>query len=872
MSESAAKNSNYEISINGTIIPGATIIEDIVVDGKTALIRLNEGSSLPSSHQFRLGDKIVVQTTDAITSADGTVLPRYSSEEIVYNVTTAPTVKNVAIDRTAGSESLTIEFDRPVDTTVDLVKIDGISLTNATLVAVDDTIAGNYSYTFDISLSANGAVGSAPALTQSQLDSIKEKGNHEVTIFALTDTASANPAVNAAVNATYTVSEDTTAPKVISVTAVNGNKFFVETNRAVTLDRTAIKVEKGTHEFSNASSANFANPAAASASEVVAAPGTRNGKPGIYVAIKEAPTTDENPLYKGTETTASLKVTLENYKANDLIGTKYVGNVSLTKDTVKPKVKTNELVSANQMTVTFEKPVTQVNTLANDEVVVRDKDGVVLSTTVSSVTGDTLTIASSAAFATDKGPFTVEIAANELYYNETTSSVAAYQATSLRNDKLTTIVRPSESGFKYVEFVNGSSTSDLDGVVTQTTAAGKNVITIDYKTEMTDSAKLASNYKLDGKALPAGTVVDFVGDKENVHITLPKEAVKADGSFLLEISTNVTTESGSKVVKDLQTRTPYTTTVVLADDTKPVLKEAVFIKASNASTTSDVIKLTFTEDIANSVTATNAVKNLEVTINGSKQNVSIAASELSDGDNEVVITLPSAVSLTTVTNIKTVADENGDVFIVDSSSLANKLQIGTTVVADGSKAEIDLDAIADQSLAQATVNSATVNGATTTTVPGVTANLALAGADVTWSSSNTAVITDAGLVTRPAFADGNATVTLTATATVNGQTASKDFTITVTAEAASNVATLDAVVGKYSIGGSVGSETLTADGSVTTVGALKAALDTTHAAATVKVTAADGTTELTDATALASGQKVIVTAEDATATVTYVIQ
>ena len=52
---------------------------------------------------------------------------------------------------------------------------------------------------------------------------------------------------------------------------------------------------------------------------------------------------------------------------------------------------------------------------------------------------------------------------------------------------------------------------------------------------------------------------------------------------------------------------------------------------------------------------------------------------------------------------------------------------------------------------------------------------------ITWESSNTDVITDAGVVTRPAKLDGNATVTMTANITLEDQTLVKTFTVTVTA-------------------------------------------------------------------------------------------
>jgi hypothetical protein len=62
-------------------------------------------------------------------------------------------------------------------------------------------------------------------------------------------------------------------------------------------------------------------------------------------------------------------------------------------------------------------------------------------------------------------------------------------------------------------------------------------------------------------------------------------------------------------------------------------------------------------------------------------------------------------------------------------------------------------------------------------------------ATITWSSSNTDYITDAGVVTRPAEDAGNATVTLTATITVGSESDTKEFEITVPAEEGATVYT-----------------------------------------------------------------------------------
>lgn len=62
-------------------------------------------------------------------------------------------------------------------------------------------------------------------------------------------------------------------------------------------------------------------------------------------------------------------------------------------------------------------------------------------------------------------------------------------------------------------------------------------------------------------------------------------------------------------------------------------------------------------------------------------------------------------------------------------------------------------------------------------------------ASVTWESSNTDVITDAGVVTRPAVGEGNVVVTMTATITVGAVSDTKEFLVTVKEDDPSNLFT-----------------------------------------------------------------------------------
>ena len=69
------------------------------------------------------------------------------------------------------------------------------------------------------------------------------------------------------------------------------------------------------------------------------------------------------------------------------------------------------------------------------------------------------------------------------------------------------------------------------------------------------------------------------------------------------------------------------------------------------------------------------------------------------------------------------------------------------------------------------------------TLPATGAN----GTTITWSSSDTTVVANDGTVTRPANGDGNASVTLTATVTLNDESGTKEFDLFVAEEDPSNV-------------------------------------------------------------------------------------
>ncbi|WP_423408401.1 S-layer homology domain-containing protein [Heyndrickxia sp. MSNUG] len=123
------------------------------------------------------------------------------------------------------------------------------------------------------------------------------------------------------------------------------------------------------------------------------------------------------------------------------------------------------------------------------------------------------------------------------------------------------------------EFTTGPSTDKKDVTVSVSQTVTNNVdIALTFNKLMSDSAVNASNYKLGGKALPAGTTLKFVNDRMNVVITLPQGSVTANGKYALE-ATNLTDTNGNTLLNGKATATldlkenivPTATKVTLAD-------------------------------------------------------------------------------------------------------------------------------------------------------------------------------------------------------------------------------------------------------------------------------------------------------------------
>lgn len=708
----AAEAANYEITLNGKVLTNA--IEDIKLTDKTAVLRLNNVT-------LSTGDKVTVQVSDAVTGE------RYASEVIEYT-SAAPVLTK---DPVIVEDTIHLTFDRPVASLegLTLVKLDGIALKDTDLKLVTkDNNAGNYTYSVKLKEDSPGQDLSADALAE---------GKHEVKLFDVADAAAKNPAVAPYLTGSYTITEagtpeevKETAPIVKSVNALNANKFEIEFDQPLANNEFDLKVIKGNHTF--AEEKTYTNPGISST--VYRA---NSSKPNTYVVIVtgDSEEGDLNPLYKAGKESVDLSIEVTNHKSATelLVGKKDVKKVTLSKADGKPKaedgtVQNDTITLPLNGTATFTADYgTDANANANNHIVLRNADGVVIENQYFEATMDStkpeLVIKQKGDDTNNPlvkdgkivgAPFTVEFKANTMQFNKDTTSVVAYNLIDLRNDAHVVsavsveepTVDPSEDNFKY--YVLDADNIKIDG------EAKYGQININYGKEMDKATALdINNYKLDGEKLPAGSKAEFLNDTKTVAITVPEGTFKATTDYRFQIETDVLTKAGQKVVRDAQSKLPVIKIGEVQDNEAPYLVGAEFAvpvadKDEDISKvkTTNLVKLTFSEAVELETTGLDEA--VEVMINDVKYTGTVAAygdRQLDDKekntDRVLVLTLADKVGINqdaTVTVVK--KDDSKDYAIKDADDNKVKpgsltLKAGKTVKVSKTQAEKDAEQLVE---------------------------------------------------------------------------------------------------------------------------------------------------------------------------------
>ncbi len=162
-------------------------------------------------------------------------------------------------------------------------------------------------------------------------------------------------------------------------------------------------------------------------------------------------------------------------------------------------------------------------------------------------------------------------------------------------------------------------------VITVSPAVSSNTIKLTFANTkdnkgVTAEALNIANYTLGGKALPSGTVIRYVDNKNNVEIVLPEGAIKTSGEYVLSIKNikdeaNNTLKSGEglKVVTLVENAAPVATGITVGSSTEAVITFSENIQHEDTNTNSTIDGVTVKVN-GKVVTATLTLVNGENTI------------------------------------------------------------------------------------------------------------------------------------------------------------------------------------------------------------------------------------------------------------------
>lgn len=232
---------------------------------------------------------------------------------------------------------------------------------------------------------------------------------------------------------------------------------------------------------------------------------------------------------------------------------------------------------------------------------------------------------------------------------------------SVAKDKIvdTATVANKAAAFKFTTTVTGTANPQPTLQVSTVSEVSPGVITVDFSADVDASALVASNYKLDGVALPATTATAFDGVRDVVTLTLPADYITVTGARTLEVVN----------VKDVDGNTLDTA----ADSSEITFTENVKPEAKSAALVSDkAITVTFSENLANPAAATG----IEVYVNGAKIDTATNALTFAATNNVLSITAANADTFAANKTIQVKFVEGNTV----ADTQTNKAKVGQVTV------------------------------------------------------------------------------------------------------------------------------------------------------------------------------------------------
>ena len=200
---------------------------------------------------------------------------------------------------------------------------------------------------------------------------------------------------------------------------------------------------------------------------------------------------------------------------------------------------------------------------------------------------------------------------------------------------------------------------------------------------MTDTALELSNYTLDNVALPAGTTIGFVGNKNVVQITLPASyVITTNAPFKFGVSKELTTKNGEAIrLTDGDATTASTLqlveTITLEDNKAPQFSNVakLLLNGGAATDSANQVKISFTEAL-DALDTTNVADDFIVKVNGTE--VAYTAAELADVNKSIVLTLGTAYNTAQTITVElakenlSITDVAGNLIVTGQSVTATK--------------------------------------------------------------------------------------------------------------------------------------------------------------------------------------------------------
>ena len=274
---------------------------------------------------------------------------------------------------------------------------------------------------------------------------------------------------------------------------------------------------------------------------------------------------------------------------------------------------------------------------------------------------------------------------------------------------------------------------------------------------------------------PVEPETDYTADVAAAKSSLAIEFASGDSAS--SITQDITLPAK---VGDVSVKWSSSNTAVISND-GDVVRPAFVDGNASVTLTATLTKGTASDTKAFSVTVL-ALAPYSYTVTFDSQNADTAANPSS-----IVVTEPA----TKVTSLPTApiksgfefggwfTKANGEGTVFTTSTVVNG---NITVYAKWTAvAPVDTSAQDVASLKSTLAISFADGDSATSVIKNITLPSGSNGVNVSWSSTNTSVVSTAGVVTRPAFADGNASVTLTATFSKGTASDTKAFSVTVLA-------------------------------------------------------------------------------------------